>query len=179
MRMASVMNAFKYVFVLASATDIERLATVKEAAKQAQKPLCIWSLFMKKTMEFFTQREAKLSRGLFDFKPLFFSYKMFNKLKRGGFVMVVGTSKKDDVSELIEKLPQEDTLLIYSSWDGYYKNPEQVMVNSAYKEFRDMFYNVVDIHTSGHADRQTIEKVINTVKPNEVICIHKEADAVL
>lgn len=93
--------------------------------------------------------------------------------------MVVGTSKKDDVSELIEKLPQEDTLLIYSSWDGYYKNPEQVMVNSAYKEFRDMFYNVVDIHTSGHADRQTIEKVINTVKPNEVICIHKEADAVL
>ena len=179
MKMASVMNAFKYVFVLASATDIERLATVKEAAKQAQKPLCIWSLFMKKTMEFFTQREAKLSSGLFDFKPLFFSYKMFNKLKRGGFVMVVGTSKKDDVSELIEKLPQEDTLLIYSSWDGYYKNPEQVMVNSAYKEFRDMFYNVVDIHTSGHADRQTIEKVINTVKPNEVICIHKEADAVL
>ena len=93
--------------------------------------------------------------------------------------MVVGTSKKDDVSELIEKLPQEDTLLIYSSWDGYYKNPEQVMVNSAYKEFRDMFYNVVDIHTSGHADRQTIEKVINMVEPNEVICIHKEADAVL
>ena len=93
--------------------------------------------------------------------------------------MVVGTSKKDDVSELIEKLPQENTLLIYSSWDGYYKNPEQVMVNSAYKELRDMFCNVVDIHTSGHADRQTIEKVINTVKPNEVICIHKEADAVL
>ena len=34
-RMASVMQAFKYVFVLASATDIERLATIKEATKKA------------------------------------------------------------------------------------------------------------------------------------------------
>ena len=42
-----------------------------------------------------------------------------------------------------------------------------------------MFHNVVDIHTSGHADRQTIEKVIKTVNPKEVICIHKEADAKL
>ena len=86
---------------------------------------------------------------------------------------------KEEVKGLLDKLPQEETLLIYSSWDGYYKDPEQVKANPKYKEFRDMFHNVVDIHTSGHADRQTIEKVIKTVKPKEVICIHKEADAEL
>ena len=37
----------------------------------------------------------------------------------------------------------------------------------------------INIHTSGHADRHTIEKVIKTVNPQEVICIHKEADAEL
>jgi len=42
-----------------------------------------------------------------------------------------------------------------------------------------MFHNVVDIHTSGHADRQTIKRVIECVNPKEVICIHKEADAKL
>ena len=42
-----------------------------------------------------------------------------------------------------------------------------------------MFHNVVDIHTSGHADRATINKVIEIVNPKEVICIHKEADAEL
>ena len=42
-----------------------------------------------------------------------------------------------------------------------------------------MFYNVVDIHTSGHADRKTIEKVIRTINPKKTICIHKEADAEL
>ena len=93
--------------------------------------------------------------------------------------MVVGTSQMDRVKELIGKLPQEETLLIYSSWDGYYKIPEQVEGNSKYKDFRAMFPNVVDIHTSGHADKATIKKVIETIQPKEVICIHKEADAKL
>ncbi|MBQ8467375.1 MAG: MBL fold metallo-hydrolase [Prevotella sp.] len=178
-KMVSVMNAFKYVFVLASATDIERLASINNAAKESRKPLCIWSLFMKKTMEFFSEREAKVSRGLFSFNPLFYNKRLYNRLKRRGFIMVIGTSQIERVRELIQKLPQEETLLIYSSWDGYYKNPEQVQANSKYKEIRDMFHNVVDIHTSGHADRKTIKKVIDTINPKEVICIHKEADAEL
>lgn len=46
--------------------------------------------------------------------------------------------------------------------------------------FRDSFNNVVDIHTSGHAGRDTIKKVVEIVNPkDEVIVIHKEADASL
>ena len=178
-KMASVMQAFKYVFVLASATDIERLAAIKGAAISAQKPLCIWSLFMKRTMELFTERESKRSRGLFSFNPLFYSERLYGKLKRRGFTMIVGTSQIDRVKGLIGKLPQEETLLIFSSWDGYYKIPEQVKANPKYKEFRELFCNVVDIHTSGHADKTTIKKVIETIKPKKVICIHKEAGAKL
>lgn len=178
-KMESVMQAFKYVFILASATDIERLASIKVAAKNIQKPLCILSLFMKRTMELFTERESSLSRGLFSFAPLFYTDKLYGKLKRRGFTIVVGTSQADKVKKLLDKLPQEETLLIYSSWDGYYKNAEQVKANSKYKELREMFHNVVDIHTSGHADKATIRKVIETVRPKEVICIHKEAGATL
>lgn len=178
-KMESVMQAFKYVFVLASATDIERLASIKVAAETANKPLCILSLFMKRTMEFFTERQSSLSRGLFSFAPLFYTDKLYRKLKRRGFAMVVGTSQADKVKKLLDGLSQEETLLIYSSWDGYYKNAEQVKANSKYKEFREMFHNVVDIHTSGHADKATIRKVIETVRPKEVICIHKEAGATL
>ena len=178
-KMQNVMKAFKYVFVLASATDIERLASIKQASIHADKPLYIWSLFMKKTMAYFTERESKQSKGLFSFHPLFYKDRMLKKLKQTGMTMVVGTSQMARVKGLLDKLPQEETLLIYSSWDGYYKNPEQVKADPKYKEFRDMFPNVVDIHTSGHADRHTIEKVIKTVQPKEVICIHKEADAEL
>ena len=59
------------------------------------------------------------------------------------------------------------------------KRNELAISLDQYKEMRDMFHNVVDIHTSGHADRATIKKVIETINPNEVICIHKEADAEL
>lgn len=162
---------------MASATDIERLAAIKEAAKDAEKPLCFWSMFMERTMKFFTEREAKLSHGLFAFDPLFYSDRLFRKLYRVGMVMLAGISQMDRIKNLIQKLPQEQTLLIYSSWDGYYKYPEQVIANPKYKEFREMFHNVVDIHTSGHADKATIKKVIETIKPKEVICIHREADA--
>ena len=93
--------------------------------------------------------------------------------------MVAGSSQVEKVREFLGTLPQEETLLIYSSWDGYYKIPEQVNANPRYKEFREMFQNVVDIHTSGHADRLTIESVISCVDPKEVICIHKDADAKL
>ena len=47
--------------------------------------------------------------------------------------------------------------------------------NPGYKMFRDAFHNVVDIHTSGHASRQTIKNVIETINPKEaIIGIHKD-----
>ena len=178
-KMANVMRAFKYVFVLASATDIERLASINEAAKDAHKQLYIWSMFLSKTMEFFTHREGKSSRHLFSFSPSSYNDGLFRKILRTGMVMVIGTSQIEKIRDLIHKLPMEETILIYSSWDGYYRIPEQVKANPKYKEMRDMFQNVVDIHTSGHADKATIRKVIEITNPNEVICIHKEADAEL
>ena len=51
-KMANVMKAFKYVFVLASATDIERLASIKNATSEAKKTLYICSKFMASTMSF-------------------------------------------------------------------------------------------------------------------------------
>ena len=179
-KMSCVMQAFKYVFVLASSTDIDRLAAIKKAAQSAHKNLYINSAYMKETMRIFTEREGGVADGLYEFHPKFATERSLDKMKREGFVLVTGVSKMDDVEFMRMHLPDDETILIYSSWDGYYKIPEQVEVNSKYKKFRDSFNNVVDIHTSGHADRDTIKKVIEIVNPkDEVIVIHKEADASL
>ena len=179
-RMSHVMQAFKYVFVLASSTDIDRLATIKKAAKEAHKELYINSAYMKETMRIFTEREAMASKGLFEFHPKFAAERSFDRMRRNGFVLVTGVGKYDDVAMMRMQLPDSETILIYSSWDGYYKIPEQVKVNPMYRMFRESFNNVVDIHTSGHADRETIKKVIEIVNPKEkVIAIHKDADASL
>lgn len=180
-KMACVMGAFKYVFVLASSTDIERLASIKEATKKANKSLYVCSGMMSDMMRVFTQRESKISKGLFNFHPRYHNEEMsIEILKKNGFVMVVGVGQLERVQMICSELPEEETLLIYSSWDGYYKKPEQVKVNPLYLMFRDQFHNVVDIHTSGHADRQTIKDVIETVNPKQaVICIHKDKDQTL
>ncbi|MCQ2129267.1 MAG: MBL fold metallo-hydrolase [Bacteroidaceae bacterium] len=181
-KMASVMDAFKYVVVLASATDIERLASIKEAAKKAGKRLYINGGLMKRTMKLFTEREAKLSKGLFDFHPIYLNpdnEKMIATMQKNGFVLISGVNGLGIAEEPCEGVDPSEVLLIYSSWDGYYKKPEQVKLNPLYKEFRSRFANVVDIHTSGHASKETIRKIINIVKPKEVICMHKEADAEL
>lgn len=180
-RMASVMDAFKYVVVLASSTDIERLAAVKEAAKRANKPLYINGGYMNRTMKIFTECEGKLSKGLFEFHPRYVKTddSKLPVMRKNGFVLISGVNQLAQVKEICRGLNANDVLLIYSSWDGYYKDAAQIALNPLYKEFREAFSNVVDIHTSGHASRETIRKVIETVRAREVICIHKEADATL
>ena len=178
-KMANVMQAFKYIFVLASATDIERLASIKNASIEAKKPMYVFSKFLVSTMKLFTKLESESSHGLFDFTPRLFRQNYLNRLRNRGFVLITGTSQISRIAELLKELPIDETLLIYSSWDGYYKIPEQVLASPRYKLFRELFSNVVDIHTSGHADIATIRKVIEIVKPKEIICIHKEANAEL
>lgn len=179
-KMSLVMQKYKYVFVLASSTDIERLATIKSAASTAKRTMYVNTGLMNTTMRIFTKREARKSNWLFSFHPKFYSPDTdWNNLEENGFVLITVTSKLDDVKKMTERLPSSETILIYSSWDGYYKIPEQIEANPKYKDFREAFKNVVDIHTSGHADRSTIKKVIETINPKEVICIHKEAGAEL
>ena len=178
-KMANVMMAFKYVFVLASATDIERLASIKNAASKARKTLYVCSKFLVSTMNLFTKFESGLSKGLFGFSPRMLLPNNLNRVKNRGFVLIAGTSQRARVEEILKELPVEETLLIYSSWEGYYTVPEQIAANPGYRKFRELFTNVVDIHTSGHADKETIKRVIDIVKPLDTIVIHKESGTVL
>ena len=180
-KMVDVMNAYKYVVVLASSTDIERLASIKEAAKKSHKSLYICSRYMKCAMSIFTHREGKVSNGLFKFHPRFANQDntKIDYMRKKGFVLIAGVNNLAFTQELCRDLDPAEIILIYSSWDGYYKDPAQIAINPGYKCFRDAYQKVIDIHTSGHADRNTIEKVIDTVGAKEVIVIHKEAGAEL
>lgn len=175
-KLENVMKAFKYVFVLASATDIERLASINLAAKNTQKTLFVCAGLANNAMRIFKRRESKQPGDLFDFNPRYYKEERhLETMKKRGFVMVSGVSQFDRIEALHRQLPEEEVLFIYSTWDGYYKEQAQVEQNPSYKMFRDAFHNVVDIHTSGHASRQTIKDVIETINPKEaIIGIHKD-----
>lgn len=120
---------------------------------------------MNRTMKIFTEREAQISKGLFEFHPKFvkFDDSKLPTMRKNGFVLISGVNQLPQVNEICHGLDSNDVLFIYSSWDGYYKDPVQVAINPRYKAFRDAFTNVIDIHTSGHASKETIHKVIKTI----------------
>ena len=180
-KMAKVMEAFKYVVVLASSTDIERLASIKQAARSAKKDYYISNRFMRKTMSIFTRREASNSKGLFDFHPKFLkSNAHTSTMRKRGFVFIANAAQLAYVQSICDGLNPSEVVLIYSTWDGYYKAPEQVKANPRYKYFHEAFDNVVDIHTSGHASRETLARVITAINPKEsIIGIHKDPDTTL
>ncbi|MBK9224938.1 MAG: hypothetical protein IPO23_10595 [Flavobacterium sp.] len=59
--------------------------------------------------------------------------------------------------------------LIYSMWSGYKNQPKT-------QKFIDLFLNnnfkVIDIHTSGHADVETLKEYANAINPKTIIPIH-------
>lgn len=179
-KMAKVMEAFKYVVVLASSTNIERLASIKQAARIAKKDYYISNRFMRKTMSIFTRREASISKGLFDFHPKLVKFDANATMRKRGFVFIATAAQLANVQYICDDLDPSEVVLIYATWDGYYKDPEQVKANPRYKYFHDAFHNVVDIHTSGHADRETLARVITAINPKEsIIGIHKDPNTTL
>jgi ribonuclease J len=59
--------------------------------------------------------------------------------------------------------------IIYSMWDGYLEKPET-------KKFIDYLkgrkFNVFSIHTSGHADTETLKQMVESIKPKNIVPIH-------
>jgi ribonuclease J len=63
----------------------------------------------------------------------------------------------------------KDGNLIYSMWSGYKDQPKT-------KDFIDLFvsnnFKIIDIHTSGHADVETLKEYANAINPKLLIPIH-------
>lgn len=82
------------------------------------------------------------------------------------YVIVVRTSMKCD----LEHIPNiEGGNLIYSMWRGYEKK-------KGTKQFidylKDRNFTVNHIHSSGHADFPTLEKMVSTISPKYLVPIH-------
>lgn len=59
--------------------------------------------------------------------------------------------------------------LLYSMWSGYKEKPNsrRLLEWAASKGI-----SVLDLHTSGHADRATLQRIVTGLKPRTVVPIH-------
>jgi len=86
------------------------------------------------------------------------------------------SKRQDDIVMLtrpsmtgIEKIDLKSGNFIFSQWAGY-KNDERT--KKFISRLENMGFNVIDIHTTGHADTKTLQKMVGAVLPKELIPIH-------
>lgn len=165
------------VFVMMSAQNIDRLVTMQNVADRTDRVLM---------QDIYTAEIAK-SAGVLSEKARIFMTggdKQYEKLQssvntkigkheiaKTPFVMCIRQSMKNYLSKLNELVSFENGILFYGMWKGYMEQPEM-------QEFLDFMVSkgvkLHVLHTSGHADSKTIEKIIERTKPNTIIPVHTE-----
>ena len=72
----------------------------------------------------------------------------------------------------LEKLSIRHIRLIKSIWNGYWNEPSTERFRSWAKEHCDA---IKDIHSSGHADTQSLQRIVEFVRPKTIVPIHSDA----
>ena len=160
----SIIEACKKVFVLCSSTNIDRIRAFYKAKPYNCPAVC--DGYQKDVLDI----AEKYAPTGYDYKFQYvipdkeWNYKLHNWMEDQGFVMFVRAN--DSFKETMEPY-KNDSIVIYSMWDGYLQNPR----------IADFLrgHNVVKLHTSGHAAQKTLKEVCETVRPRRgVIPIHSE-----
>ncbi len=154
----------KYVFVMCSSTNIDRIAAIHKATLNSHR-LFVCDDYQKELLLYIDS----ISRSsLYKFKNRVLSYddNILPLMQEYGFVMLVRdnyTSK-----QVMEFFPR--STFVYSQWDGY--------LDKKFKQYEHLQQFVpkqhIRLHTSGHADFEAIKSVCECVKPKILVPIHSE-----
>lgn len=169
-----VMEQYKNCFVVCSSTDLERLATIYAAHKEAKSAApFICDEFQKEVLDIFTDSAGKKSK-LFSFDDAITFESRQAKIWESGFTMLVRCSHKFDewTDKLLAKIGRDKTVIVFSMWSEYI-NPLSCHAKKEYLDFIGKFKNVRKIHTSGHASKDCLTEVCTLTNPTlAIIPIH-------
>ena len=173
------------VFILQAATNIDRLVTAFKVARRCDRVL-MQDLYMAEVAAAagknipnpaaFSCVRVFITNGWNGRHELLDSKYHKAKIGRTGiakqkFVMCVRPSMQSYLKKLSNELSFEGGILFYSMWSGY-RDKEDI---ATFLQFmQDKGVRVVELHTSGHADEETIRALINDVKPHYLIPVHTE-----
>lgn len=173
------------VFTLQAATNIDRLVSIFRAARRSGRVL-IQDLYMAEVAsaagknipnaQTFSGVRVFITSGWNGRHELLDSKYRKAKIGRAGiakqkFVMCVRPSMKSYLETLSEEISFDGGILFYSMWNGY-KQKEDIAEFLQFMQSKGV--QIVDLHTSGHADEETIRKLIEDVSPDYIIPVHTE-----
>ena len=172
------------IFVLQSSANIDRIEQISRACKKVNRSLIIdiFTAHILSNLPDVQYSELKI------FYPLWLTRKMhetpegtkkMNRFSRRKISKEELKSRRDlcilvrenMLLDIEHRIDYSDAGLIYSKWEGYKKDPKT-------KHFLEFFdsqkLETISLHTSGHADIQTIKDFVRDLNPVKIIPVHTE-----
>jgi ribonuclease J len=85
-------------------------------------------------------------------------------------VMIVRPSVQPDLERYLHKYTEG--CFIYSMWEGYINRPGKTKDFLDFIAAKGMPINDKDFHTSGHADLAGLKRMVDAVRPKNLVPIH-------
>ena len=168
-RAQTIIRQHQHVFVLCSSTNIDRIAVLTHSTPRRRPVVC--DGYQKEILNWAELRSRDKS-PLYRFAwviPYFRrNTKLLSWMAEQGFLMFVRAN--DRFRHLMESY-RNDCVVLYSMWSGYMEGP---CANPDLTQFLDGF-PVICLHTSGHADRESLREICCILQPRRgIIPIHGE-----
>lgn len=167
LRARQIMMENKYIFVLCSSTNIDRIAEFYHARPDKRPVVC--DTYQRAVLNIAEERGD--GHGFYHFPYIIplnrNNQKLLDLMNERGFLMFIRAS--EHFRSFMEPY-RERCKIVYSMWDGYL---DRAGGNQKLVEFLNGF-DVVRLHTSGHAYPEAITLVANKTNPDFIIPIHTE-----
>jgi len=180
----------KINLIYTSGQNIDRLTSIYRACKRTGK-IFVVDVYVAKVLKDLS-KYASIPYPSDDFENLKVMFPFFTsrRLTNEGNEKVLYEFKKfkitkEEISNQSEKIVMtvrpsmqkdleningiENGNLIYSMWKGYFIKPN---TKKFVDYLRNRKYTVYQIHTSGHADTKTLIKMVEAIKPKNIVPIH-------
>lgn len=158
------LRRYKYVFVLCSSMNLDRIAGCAAATPYYKFFLC--DKHQRKVNEVLKKYYGPLSE-FYNFKNDLLYLDSYESLyKKNGFLMLVRANER--FKRIMARYPKDKSIVLYGLWKGYLEDK-----NSSYGEVLDG-YNWEYLHTSGHACLEDVKEVLDLVNPDVIIPMHTE-----
>ena len=185
-RALEIMKKHNKVFFLQSGLNIDRLVSFYRASKRSNKPFImgLGSAEISRIGDSIPNPQGfsdcytylKSRANKLEYTSSKDKYKQ--KLIGRGQISVMekfSMQVSSGMGEYLEKLNALSDLkgsaLIYSMWDGYKLHKS---VNEFLQTTEKLGIEIIDLHVSGHADKWAQKMLVDRVKPQMVITVHKE-----
>ena len=172
------------VYVLQSSANIDRIEQIQKACKNSNRTLAI-DIF---TAHILSNIPDESFSDIRIFYPFWLTQKMHEtpegtkkmnrfakrkiskeelKTRRDLCILV----RENMLFDIKNRMDYSDSGLIYSKWEGYKK---EIKTERFLDFFKSHNLEIKSLHTSGHADIQTIKDFVKDLNPKTIIPVHTE-----